>query len=97
MDRKRLPALDSLLLVAAVVLGGLWISEIRSSALCPAPFDCPAGPYPECTVSERWYTGGSVGTWCQGQIADCLWYICWYEDSAGLCYNADYSECFYWP
>jgi hypothetical protein len=88
--------MEGVLLAACGVLLVIWVTEIRAIAACPYPPNCPPPPTPDCTVNWEQYNG-SIVTNCGGGVGECMWLICWYYDQAGICFNADKDDCFWWP
>jgi hypothetical protein len=94
---RRLASLQLLLYAVSLLLGLLWVTEVRVLAK-PCPWEnCPLGPSPTCVQSSTQYTG-AVGTLCEGGgSGDCHGWICWYRDDAGICWNTDIQQCWPWP
>jgi hypothetical protein len=93
---RRLALLQPLLFAVSLLLGLLWVTEVRVLASCPYEY-CPLGPTYDCQESSTQYQG-AVGTTCSaGGFGDCHGWICWYSDAAGICWNTDIEQCWVWP
>ena len=92
---RRRPSMQPVLFATSILLGLLWVTEMQALAACPWEY-CPLGPTFDCVESYTQYNGSAVTTCSGGGIGDCHGWICWYRDSAGICWNEDIEQCWPW-
>jgi hypothetical protein len=82
---------DSALVCLATVLCAMWLTQARTTAYCgqncdtPPEYQCPVGG-PRIYTKEWVNAGWDLGCCC-------YWFICFWEDDLGPCYNNDELFC----
>lgn len=93
---RRTALLQSAFFATSILLGLLWATQKEGLAFCPFEF-CPLGPTFDCVEDYTQYMGAVGASCASGGMGDCHGWICWYSDSAGICWNEDIEQCHSWP
>jgi hypothetical protein len=87
---RRIPFVEAALAASAVFLLFILVAEIRAQACGSSCANPPSGTCQDDSYSsldESMFVASFVNGCCCDNI------ICWYYDAAGICWNADKTQC----